>query len=88
MLHEALVSFNGGESKCLHRLPVMRDSIDLGFHDVPMHSDGCGVVVTAMPQNTAAHESHLVRLLKPLQLRGWQWINIHHREMRLITISR
>jgi hypothetical protein len=86
LFNEALSSFNGGEAKCVRRLRVARGNLDLGHHTVQMHSENCGFIVTSMSEDTAAQESHLSRLLQLLPLRGWQWINIHHNQMRLVSI--
>ena len=87
LFNEALVAFNGGDPACVRRLQVSRGSVPLGHHTVQMHSEDCGFLVTSMSGETAAQESHLRRLLQLLPLRGWQWINIHHNQMRLVTLG-
>jgi len=86
LIEEALVWFNGGHQECTQRLPVIRDNLSLGSHLVHSHALDCAFIVTSMPDDTAAHEIQLHRLLDVLPIRAWQWINIHHCEMRLITI--
>jgi GxxExxY protein len=88
LYQEALIEFAGGESACLTRLPVTRDGLDLGHHRLPMHAEDCGFVVTALGPNHGAHERELRRLLASLPLRALQWVNIHHREMQLVTVTR
>jgi len=53
-----------------------------------MHAEDCGFVVTALGPNHGAHERELRRLLTGLPLRALQWVNIHHREMQLVTVTR
>ena len=88
LYHEALVEFAGGESACLTRLPVTRDGLNLGQHCLPLHAQDCGFVVTALGENLGPHERELRRLLTGLPLRALQWVNIHHRQMQLVTLTR
>jgi len=83
----ALVVFQGGESVRVRRLPVTRLGLPLGHHQVNLIADDVAFSVTALSKGGAAHETQLRCLLEVLPLRGWQWINIHHTEMRLVTIS-
>lgn len=88
LYEEALVWFNGGDLACEQRLPVVRDNLALGEHSVHSHALECAFIVTSMSEDTAAHEIQLHRLLDVLPIRAWQWINIHHHEMQLITIRK
>ena len=88
LFEEALVAFNGGELGCMRRLPVTRDALQLGHHRTALHANDVGFVVTAMHEDTTAHEKQLRALLDVLPIRGWQWINIHHSEMRFVTVTR
>jgi len=88
LFEESLVWFNKGDLECVQRLPVVRDNISLGSHSVHLHASDCGFIVTSMPGDTEAHEIQLRRLLDLLPIRAWQWINIHHHEMQLITIQK
>ncbi|MEQ1828991.1 MAG: GxxExxY protein [Pirellula sp.] len=85
---EALIHFCGGEHRCLHRMPVRRDGLELGHHDVHLHSKDTAFVVTSFGDDTGGYESHLGRLLETLPIRAWQWINIHHAKMQLTTIQK
>ena len=88
LYHEALVWFAGGEGVCIRRLPVVRDGLGLGHHRVALHADDCGFIVTTLGQNLVAHERELRRLLAALPLRAWQWVNIHHQQMQLVTLEK
>jgi hypothetical protein len=88
LFEEALVWFNGGEEVCVRRLPVVRDGLSLGHHRTALHDAAVAFTVTALGDGYAAHESQLRRLLELLPIRAWQWINIHHTEMRLVTLER
>ena len=86
LFEEALAFFRGGESQCLQKLPVTRNSLHLGYHKVLMHSDRIGFLVTSLSDDVSFHEKHLRSLLSVLPLRAWQWINIHHATMRMVTL--
>jgi GxxExxY protein len=86
LTEEALSWINGGDLGCEQRLLVIRDGIELGSHAVYSHAEDCAFIVTSMFKDTAAHENQLRRLLDVLPIRGWQWINIQHRQMKFITV--
>lgn len=87
LFEEALTWFNGGEKSCLRRLPVTRDGLELGHHRTTLHADGIAFMVTSLADDISAHERQPRRLLELLPIRAWQWINIHHTEMRLVTLE-
>lgn len=87
LFEEALIFFNGGESVCVRRLPVMRDMLLLGHHEVSLHAQDVAFVVTSIPNDTTIHEMHLRSLLSALPLQGLQWINVHHNTMRMMTLT-
>jgi GxxExxY protein len=86
LFEEALVWFNGGQEVCVRRLPVTCDGHLLGSHQTALHAEDVGFVVTALAVGVAAHEDQLRRLLEALPIRAWQWINVHHAEMSLVTL--
>jgi len=88
LMEEALVHFCGGESTCAKRMPVARNGTTLGHHRLLLHSPDVAFSVTAMGRDASAHERQIRRLLNLLPLRGWQWMNAHHTELRLTTIER
>lgn len=88
LYEEALIHFCGGESRCLTRLPVCRDGIELGTHRIACHAEGVGFTLTAFSAAADAHESQLRRLLRCLPLRGLQWLNLNHAELQLVTLAR
>jgi GxxExxY protein len=88
LFDEALTWFRGGEEACVRRLPVTREGLPLGHHRTAMHVDGVAFSVTSLGDDTSAHEGQLRRLLQLLPLHAWQWVNIHHTEMRLVTLER
>jgi GxxExxY protein len=88
LFEEALIAFNGGELGCVQRLPVVRNGLALGHHRTALHAEEVGFVVTAMGNDTAGHEEQLRALLGVLPVRGWQWINVHHDQMRLVTVRK
>lgn len=88
LFEEALCWFNGGESECIQRLPVTRDGIKLGSHRVAMHTDDVAFLVTSFGNGLTSYENELRRLLDLLPIRAWQWMNIHHAEMRFVTLTK
>ena len=82
---EALTYFCGRESACVRRVPVTRDGLQLGTHQVRMHSDGVIFVVTAFG-DSPAQRAHLQRLLRLTGQRAIQWINLNKREVSLTTL--
>ena len=88
LYNEALVCHAGGEAHCVRRLTVTRNGMELGHHGAQMHANDCGFIVTALGQHHAAHEKELRRLLASLPLRAWQWVNIFHQQMQLVTLTR
>lgn len=86
LFEEALVHFCGGQARVLQRLPLTRDGIELGTHQVACHTAGVGFVVTALAGPATAHESHLRRLLHCLPLNGLQWMNLDHAQLHLVTL--
>ena len=83
---DALMWLLGGSNRCERRLPVTRDGLLLGQQLIQTHAEACGFVVTALGENLTAHADQLRRLLNVLPLQAWQWINIFHQQMDLITI--
>lgn len=86
LFEEALAFFRGGEPQCLQKLPVTRNNLHLGYHKALMHSGNIGFLVTSLSDDVSFHEKHLRSLLSVLPLRAWQWINIHHATMRMVTL--
>jgi GxxExxY protein len=85
LYEEALTYFCGGESACLRRVPVARDALQLGTHQVRMHSDGVIFVVSAFG-DSPVQRGHLQRLLRLTGQRAIQWINLNKREVSLTTL--
>jgi hypothetical protein len=87
LYEEALIFRNGGEAACIHRLPVIRGNIVLGYHNASIHSPNVGFVVTSLPDDARTYDPHLQSLPSPIPLSGLQWINIHHSTMQMITLT-
>ena len=87
LFQEAFVWLNGGEGRCVNRLPINRDNIELGYHRVAMHDRNVGFTVTSF-ENTDAHKKHLISLLSFLPIDAWQLINIRGDRMTLATITK
>ncbi|MCA9204472.1 MAG: GxxExxY protein [Planctomycetales bacterium] len=76
----------GGKERCERKLPVVRDGIQLGQQRAWLYAPECAFVVTTLGGRLQHQEMHLRRLLNALPLRAWQWINVCHQRMRMITI--
>ena len=86
LYEEALVHVAGGESRCMGRLPVVREGLQLGTHRMACLDAKVGLLVTAFSNEAAAHEAQLRRLLRCLPLRGLQWFNLNHAELQAVTV--
>jgi GxxExxY protein len=84
---EALMFFNGGEQALAQRLPVSRHHVQLGYHNVNLIEGDIAFEVTAL-EKPAAYENQLRRLMQLLPLRAWQWINIYHSNMTIVTLHK
>lgn len=87
LYEEALVWLHGGEAGCVQTLPVTRDGLALGHHRVNLIAHDVAFEVTAL-ERMDAYERQLRRLLDVLPIRAWQWINIHHANMTLVTLRK
>lgn len=87
LYQEALVWLNGGETRCIKRLPITRDGIEMGHHRVAMHDRNVGFIVTSF-EDLEVHKKHLRSLLTYLPIEAWQLINIRGDTLTLETISK
>lgn len=87
LYEEGLAHFNGGETACTRREPLVRDGIELGGHRMLCHADQVALHVTAITVDSAAYEQHLRRLLQFTNLRGMQWVNLHHADIQFVTLK-
>ena len=87
LYEEALIYFCGSESVCERRLPVVRDGVALGTHRFTFHSQAVPFVVTSLHDNTHAHRSHLLRLMKLTSLHALQWINLNRHRVEFQTLT-
>ena len=87
LYEEALVHFCGGEARCLRRVPVILDEIELGSHAVAIHADGLCFLATAFTSDLDAQRTHIRRLLALTRLRAVHWINFNHTTVQLNTVQ-
>lgn len=87
LYEEGLVYLHGGESNCLRHVRVVRQGIELGTHQLPCHADKIAFVITALSHSPSAYEQHLRRLMSFTNLRGIQWMNLHHAEIEFVTLQ-
>lgn len=85
---EALVWFCGGVDTCVQRLPVHRDGYEMGRHACRLYCDDCAFVVTSFNPGRGRENylRQLQSLVNALPIRGFQWINIHHLDVSLVTV--
>lgn len=87
LYEEALIHLYGGKAGCVLRLPVTRAGLQLGQHSVAMHAENVAFVVSAL-EHTDLYANELRRLIEVLPIQAWQWMNIYHANLSLITIAR
>jgi GxxExxY protein len=87
LYEEALIDFCGGETKCVRRVPVGLDEIELGSHAVNSHAEGLFFLVTAFTGALECQHGHIRRLLALTRLRAVQWFNLNHTTVQSQTIQ-
>lgn len=87
LYEEALVHFCGGETRCVRRIPVCLEGVELGSHAVNSHADGLFFLVTTFTESLEIQRRHIARLLALTRMRAIQWINLNHTTAQLQTIS-
>jgi hypothetical protein len=87
LYEEVLIHFYGGEPASVTRIPLSRDGIPLGSHRVACHAENTAFLVTAITGSPLAYQSHLRRLLRLTGLHTFQWLNLNHTELQLVTIE-
>jgi GxxExxY protein len=87
LYEEALVHFNGGEDRCVRRIPICLEGLELGSHAVNSHADGLFFLVTTFTESLEHQRRHIARLLALTPMRAVQWINLNHTTAQLQTIA-
>jgi GxxExxY protein len=88
LYEEALIHFLGGELRVRQRVPLRRAGSPLGTQATTLLTDSIAFRVTALaPDAREGYETHLRRFLALTPLTGLHWINLHHHEVRLVTIT-
>ena len=87
LYEEALVHFCGGEAQVLRRVPIRRDGIELGTHQMNLHESGLGFIVTSF-QNSRDQRSHFQRLVAQTEIRAVQWFNVHGGVVECTTLAK
>jgi GxxExxY protein len=89
LYEEALIRFLGGETRVVQRVPLTRTGFALGSQPVTLLTDSIAFRVTALaPAARDGYEAHLRRFLALTPLAALHWLNLHHRELQLVTITR
>ena len=68
-------------------MPVIRNGIELGTHQLHCHADKIAFVITALSDSPGAYEQHLRRLMNFTSLRGMQWMNLNHAKTEFVTLQ-
>jgi len=87
LYEEALIHFFGGEARCMRRVPIVLDGVELGSHVVQSHAQDLCFLVTAFTVEIDIQRNHIRRLLALTNLRAVQWINLNHTTVQLCTIQ-
>jgi GxxExxY protein len=87
LYEDVLVHCFGGEQQCAHRLPVVRNGVQLGSHRMLLHGRDVCFSVTAITGDLGRHEVQLRHLIALTQQAGLQWINLNHGHVQFITLE-
>jgi GxxExxY protein len=89
LYEEALVHFLGGEAKVRQRVPLARAGFPLGTQTATVLTDSIAFRMTALAADAReGYESQLRRVLALTSLTTLHWVNLHHHEVQLVTISK
>jgi GxxExxY protein len=89
LYEEALIHFLGGESRVRQRVPLTRAGFSLGTQLIMLVTDSIAFRVTALaPEARNGYEAQLRRFLALTPLTALHWLNLHHHEVQLVTLTR
>lgn len=89
LYEEALIYFFGGRSNVLRRAILTRVGKELGTQLVAHLTDAIGFRVTSFaPDALANYEVQLHRFLMLTPLTALHWLNLHHKTVDIITVTR
>lgn len=89
LYEEALIHFLGGEAKVLQQVPLTRAGFSLGAPMLTLVTDAIAFRVTALaPEGRSSYEPQLRRFLALTPLTALHWLNLHHHEAQLVTVTR
>ncbi len=89
LYEDALIHFLGGEHEVLRPVPLQRAGLRLGSQRLPLLTDAVAFRVTALSPNARRdYADQLRRFLALTPLAALHWINLHHYDVRLTTITR
>lgn len=89
LYEDALIHFLGGEPRVQQRVPLVRAGVPLGTQAAALLTDTIAFRVTALAPNAReGYETHLRRFLALTPLTTLHWVNLHHHELQLLTITR
>lgn len=89
LYEEALVHFLGGESRVRQRVPLSRGGLALRSQPATLLTDTIAFRVTALaPDAINGYASQLRRFLALTPLTALHWINLHHHQAQIVTITK
>jgi GxxExxY protein len=88
LYQEALMFLLGGDEMVSQRVELAREGVELGNQRVHTHSTGVAFRITAFTEHQDRCEAHLRRFLALTPLIGIQWINLNHRTVELVTLTK
>ena len=88
LYEEALTHFCGGEARVVTRIPITRAGIELGTQRCHLLAADIAFRVTAHTDQLDRAEAQLRRFLALTPLRAIQWLNLNHRDVSLITLTK
>lgn len=89
LYEEGLVHFLGGEGCVFRGVPLKRAGLSLGGQTLPLVTESVAFRLTALtPEAGGGYEKQLRRFMALTPLTAMHWINLHHHEIQLVTITR
>ncbi len=87
LYQEAVTHFFGGNDIVVRLLPVFRDGKQVSKQHVRLHGPQVAFAMTAFSERLDVVEFHVRRFMKPLKLKGIQWINIFRHDIQFVTLA-
>ena len=88
LYRDALACVLGDKAPGIRRIPIYSDQQIIGDQEAHLSSERVAFTVTAVTESPGRMRTHLARFLAHTRLDHLQWINLNHRRIEFITLSR